>query len=77
MQGKQPLLFIDIGVKIDHHYYNKYVLQDNRLQYDQNLYGNDYLYFQQDFAPSRKATRTQDRPDSSPDLNLRLHFEQN
>jgi hypothetical protein len=50
-KGKVLLLFIDIEVKIDQHYYISHILQYHLLQHAKNLYTEEYFCFQQDSAP--------------------------
>jgi hypothetical protein len=72
-KGKLPLLFIDIEVKINQHYYIRYILQYHLLQHAQNLYAEDYFCVQQDPAPYVLYFLTpQDWPASSPHLGIHV-----
>lgn len=84
--GRSPLVFLPMGrneVKIDQKIYREKVLKPGLLPWAHKHFGSDRWTFQQDSAPSHKATRTQEWlkknvpafipaelwPSSSPDLN--------
>ncbi|PIC23776.1 hypothetical protein B9Z55_017354 [Caenorhabditis nigoni] len=81
--GKTPLVFVDLGAKINKEYYIKRILEDEVLPWSQAHFGNQHWVFQQDGAPAHRAKITQEWckthfpdfiqaqnwPASSPDLN--------
>jgi inhibitor of nuclear factor kappa-B kinase subunit alpha len=58
-RGKLPLIFIEMGVKINANYYLEEVLKKNVIPNAKSLFGDDYYCFQQDGAPSHTANITQ------------------
>ncbi|CAI2355841.1 unnamed protein product [Caenorhabditis sp. 36 PRJEB53466] len=81
--GKTPLVFVDVGAKINQGYYVTKILESEVLPWSQSHFGNRHWIFQQDGAPAHRAKATQqwckahfpgliasdEWPASSPDLN--------
>lgn len=81
--GKTPLVFIDLGVKINQEVYQKTVLEKALVPWARRHFGESNWVFQQDSAPSHAGKSTQnwmranlpdfitkdEWPANSPDLN--------